>query len=152
MFWQFLLFSLWAGVTFKLSVILTVYSFSVMAVSVLIWKKTPWTNKNNILELLLIHAALAYGVMMVIYQLYYGYIEYRLYQFDLNGDEIFSPEEQTPEQQRLFAALINDARVAFWVLFLGPVFTIVSTLVLLASVKLYGKFSLPPRTENEMLQ
>jgi len=41
--------------------------------------------------------------------IYDHYLERKLATFDLNNDGIFSPEEQTPEQQKYFDMVIGDA-------------------------------------------
>lgn len=48
-------------------------------------------------------------LLLLVYHFYEGVLQTRLSLFDLDGDGIFSPAEQTPEQEVAMDNLINDS-------------------------------------------
>lgn len=66
------------------------------------------------------------------------YLEYRLDQFDLDGDSIFSIEEQTREQKEYMEMVVNDVGRNL-IVFTGAVYSLVSTIVFYFIVRIYGR-------------
>jgi hypothetical protein len=65
------------------------------------------------------------------------YLEYRLDSFDLNGDGIFTGEENTPEKEKYMSLVINDTFRTF-APFTGLVFSFLYAALFLCASKLNG--------------
>jgi hypothetical protein len=68
------------------------------------------------------------ALLNVVGFLHQQYLEYKLYQFDINHDLIFSPEEQTPEQQKYEMLVIGGPAYAF-----VPIVALFTSLISLSS-------------------
>lgn len=69
--------------------------------------------------------------------LYDQYIEYKLYQFDINHDLIFSPEEQTAEQQKYWMWFIGDGGRNVFMPIIALLVSLGSSLLLFFVVRLF---------------
>lgn len=119
------------------SVYLFMVAFVWVASSFLWWcfgKKQYGGRGLYVLNFILLYALLVFSSYA-----YGWFLDYKLNQFDLDNDFIFSAAEQTPEQQRYMKLVINDAgRNLIFVL--GAFYSFFSTVVLFVFVKLYGLF------------
>jgi len=79
------------------------------------------------LNFIVLYILILYGVWFID-----KYLEFKLNQFDLNGDSVFSPDEQTPEQIKAMQAYINDTGVSFAPI-TGAIYSFIATLILFLS-------------------
>lgn len=84
-------------------------------------RKTIW---SYVLDFLIFYFMIIYGVTF-----YDHFLEYKLNQFDLNGDSFFSIEEQTPEQIKYMDLWVNDLGRNL-IYFTGALYSLANTLVL----------------------
>ena len=107
-------------------------------IAVLIWlNKSAEKRTEGLLyayNAVIIYATLAVGMLI-----YDRYLEYRLNQFDLDGDLIFSPAEQTVEQKYFFDLVTNDAERRI-ILIAGLIYTAFSTIGLFLIVSFFHLF------------
>lgn len=120
------------------------YVFTFMVVYVWVASILLWiccgSNRQNMRMLYLMNFALLY-ILIVGSSYGYGlFLEYKLDQFDLDGDSLFSVAEQTPEQQRYMQLLVNDAGRNLAILS-GAIYSVLSTAILFAFVRAYGLFA-----------
>ncbi len=69
--------------------------------------------------------------------LFEQYLEYKVYQFDINHDLIFSPEEQTAEQQKYWMWYIGDGGRKVFAPIIALLVSLASTFILYIIVKLF---------------
>lgn len=105
--------------------------------SILIWNKY---FKNKYILLYVLNVFILYLMLVVSVFIYNQFIEYRLYQFDINGDSIFSKEEQTYEQMRYMEMWTNSLGRSL-IYFTGIIYSLVSTFILFTLVRLYNLFT-----------
>jgi len=102
-------------------------------VSIILYKKF-FVNKTN--RLYLLNIIILYLMLVVSVFIYNKYIDYRLNQFDLNGDSFFSKDEQTAEQimyMEIWTNSIGRSLIYFW----GIFYSLISTFILFIVVKFY---------------
>jgi|JI10StandDraft_1071094.scaffolds.fasta_scaffold1127588_1 hypothetical protein len=106
--------------------------------TLLIWlNRGPEKRTEGLLyayNAVIIYSALAVGMLI-----YDRYLEYRLNLFDLDGDLIFSPAEQTVEQKYFFDLVTNDGERRI-ILIAGLIYTAISTIGLFLIVSCFNLF------------
>lgn len=111
----------------------------VWGISILIWITFYKNVKKNMLFYLL-NFALLYILLNVGTFAYGEYLEYKLNQFDLDKDSIFSKEEQTTEQKKYMAMVVNDVSRTFMFI-IGGIISIISTFFLFLVIVVFNLIS-----------
>ena len=116
-----------------------VTTLSAWTASYSIWRRLDGVGRIKrvwfyVIAFVVLYVLLVYGVVF-----YDKYLEYKLSRFDLNGDGVFSPSEQTPDQIKYMNLLINDTGRNLIPL-TGIIYSLISTLLLFVLSALYRLF------------
>jgi len=115
----------WLGIVDYLKIFIIIIGVWFVSLKI----KNKCLENDPVFFLYLINFAVLSAVIIISVYIYDKYLDFKLDQFDLNGDGVFSLEEQTPEQKRAMDLVIGDAGRSL-VVFTGPIFSFLITLFL----------------------
>ena len=107
-------------------------------IAVLIWLNKS-AEKRTEGRLYAYNAVIIYATLIIGIFIYDKYLEYRLNQFDLDGDLIFSPAEQTVEQKYFFDLVTNDGERRI-IPIAGLIYTAISAIGMFLIVSFFNLF------------